>query len=108
MYSKPCLTHVDTASRLISEQEAILYWIFIRVTTLGTEGLLRIFDGWDAAGVEKCRLVVAYNRLYSFYPPFICNDALYIAMDQNITSYSLGYLPAKLVFPERYKVKQHE
>lgn len=99
MYNKPCVTHVDTASRLVHDQEAILYWIFIEVAALGTLGTVKIYDGWDTAGVEKCRLVVGYSRMHHFYPPFICNDALYIEKDQAVTSYSLGFLPAKVVFP---------
>lgn len=104
MYSKPCMTHVDTASRLIYDQEAILYWIFVEAATLNTKGTVVIYDGWDTAGVEKCRLVAGYNRITTFYPPFICNDALYIHKDQAVTSYSLGFLPAKVVFPEAYRV----
>ena len=99
MYSKPCQTHVDTASRLIHDQETILYWIFVEAASLNTKGTLTIYDGWDANGVEKFRHVAGYNRLTTFYPPFICNDALYIETDQTVTSYSLGFLPAKVVFP---------
>lgn len=105
MYEKPCLTHVDTASRLIHDQETILFWIFIEPATKATLGTMNIYDGWDAAGVEKCRLVTGEGRLFTFNPPFICNDALYIVIDQAIASYSLGFLPAKVVLAEDYKVK---
>ena len=105
MFKKPVQTHVDTASRLISEQETILYWIFIEPETKATLGTMNIYDGWDAAGTEKCRLVTGEGRLYHFYPPFICNDGLYIVIDAAIASYSLGFLPAKVVFPEAYKVE---
>ncbi|GAI79706.1 unnamed protein product [marine sediment metagenome] len=108
MYSKPCLTHVDDGNRLIYHQEAILYWIFMEVSVLNAPGTLTIYDGWDAAGVEKFRLIAGYSRIYSFYPPFICNDALYIAVDEHVNSYSLGFLPVKVVFPERYKVAPPE
>ncbi|GAH55615.1 unnamed protein product, partial [marine sediment metagenome] len=38
----------------------------------------------------------------------ICNDALYIHVGTGLTSYSLGFLPAKVVFSERYKVAPPE
>ena len=104
MYKKPCLTHVDTVSRLIYDQEAILYWIFMVPTTLNTVATLTIYDGWDAAGVVKFVYSSGYARMCPFYPPFICNDALYIAADGEVAGYSLGFLPAKVVFPELYKV----
>lgn len=93
MYNKPVLTHVDIASRLISDKPTLVYWIFIRVTNINIEGLLQIYDGWDTAGVEKVRLVVGYNRIHNFYPPFLCNSALYIEMADTVTSYTVGYLP---------------
>lgn len=108
MYSKPCMTHVDTESRLIHDQETILYWIFVEPATKATLGTLSIYDGWSAAGVEKCRLVTGEGRLYTFNPPFICNDALYIAKAVTVASYSLGFLPAKVAFAEDYKVKRLE
>ncbi|GAH84491.1 unnamed protein product, partial [marine sediment metagenome] len=39
MYDKPCQTHVDTVSRLVHDQEAILYWIFVEPTTLNTKAV---------------------------------------------------------------------
>jgi len=99
MYDKPVLTHVDTASRLVHDQEAVLYWIFVEPKTLGTKAVLTVYDGWDAAGVVKFSHDSGYARMCPFHPPFICNDALYIHADSEVASYSLGFLPAKVVYP---------
>ncbi|MBA7572237.1 hypothetical protein ES708_14013 [subsurface metagenome] len=104
MYERPCLTHVDTASRLIHDQEAILFWIILVPAALNAQGTINVYDGWDAAGKLKCIIKAGYARQHCFCPPIGCNDALYIEKDEHVESYSLGFLPTKVAFPEDYKV----
>ena len=100
MENKPVLTHYDTASRLITDKPARVYWIFVRAVTLGTVGTVIVYDGWDTTGTIKISLVVGYNRVNPFVPPFSCAKGLYISMDGAVTSYTVGWLPESVALRE--------
>lgn len=100
MYKRPVMTHVDTASRLVCKQPALVYWTIVNPTVVGTAGTLQIYDGWDTAGVEKVKITTGYDRCGHLYPPVLCGDALYIEKDSNIGSYTIGYLPESVAMRE--------
>jgi len=88
---------IDTAgaatTTLIQKNAADIWWITVSPETLGTAGVIKIYDGFDAAGRSKWQLESGYGLTHNFIPPIPCDQGIYITTDEKIASYTLAYRP---------------
>lgn len=82
---------VHATSLLLSKVTTWVYWIVLNPAAHDTIGTLNLYDGEDANGVERARLASGHSFIYVFSPPIRCQDALYIAIDQAVATYTVGW-----------------
>lgn len=82
---------VQTGSKLFSNETTWVYWVLVNTKTVGTRAVLKVYDGWDANGVERARIESGYDRPCVFIPPIRCQDALYVEADTEISTYAVGW-----------------
>lgn len=100
MYNKPVKTGVGDKDKNFTKEATLVYWVIVNPNTAGTQGTLKIIDGVNANGTERARFTTAYNQHMPFYPPLRCDDGLFIDMDSNIGSYTVGYLTEAIAMGE--------
>ena len=90
---------VDTAGAalgtLIDEDASEIYWISVSPQVLATQGLIQIYDGFDAAGKLVWQLESGFGLTHNFIPPITCNMGIYITTDDKIACYSIAWRPLK-------------
>lgn len=89
---------IDTAegtklTALIQKDPCEIWWIIISPQGLGTQGLLQIYDGFDAGGKLELQIESGYSRQHNFIPPIPCDQGIYIVNDAHVASYTIGYRP---------------
>ena len=88
---------VDTGgvmlTTLIQKDACEVWWITVSPQTLGTQGILQIYDGLDANGKLEFQIEAAYARSPTFIPPIPCDNGLTVYNDTLIASYTIGYRP---------------
>lgn len=91
--SKKCVvTKVATADQLFESEPTRVYWLTVIPQTAGTDGLITIRDGTDANGTPQWQAWVRETKHFHFAPPIRCVMGLFIDVDANIDSYTIGYL----------------
>lgn len=78
-------------STLVNKGSTYVHWISVSAQALNTQGLIQIYDGFDAGGRLVWQLEPGYGRHYNFLPPIICRQGVFVYNDANIASWSLGY-----------------
>lgn len=78
---------------LIQKDACEVSWIVVSPQAIATAGVLKIYDGFDAAGKLRFQIETAYSRPCNFIPPIPCDQGIYIVTDANIASYTLAYRP---------------
>ena len=97
MYDKPVQTGVAEASKAITDEPTLVYWIFVQITTLDTLGTLKIRDGFSTSDKEIARITTLHGGMFPFYPPLRCAAGLYVEATSGVTSFTVGYLFERLV-----------
>ena len=86
---------IDTAgaakSTLIQKDACEVWWITASPETLGTAGVLKLYDGFDAAGKLEWQLESGYALTQNFIPPIPCDKGIFIYNDAHIASYTVAY-----------------
>lgn len=84
----------DEAGRTVIQKDACeVWWIISSPKTLGTQGLLQIYDGFETGGKLKMQLETGYARQHNFIPPIPCDQGVAVYNDGNVASYTIGYRP---------------
>ena len=91
MYNKPVQTEVATADKAITNEPTFLYWVFIEPKTSGAFGTVKVRDGFSTSDKEVARFVTEHGRMFPCYPPVRCAGGLYVDMDAEVRSYTVGY-----------------
>lgn len=90
---------VDTAgaatNTLVNREPTQIHWICYSTQVLNTQGLIQVYDGFDALGKLVWQIEPGYSRQHCFLPPITCDQGVFVANDANIASYVIGYRPLK-------------
>lgn len=86
---------VSGTAMVIERNASEVYWITINAATLGTMGLCRIYDGFDAGGKLMWEMHPGYDRNYNFIPPIPCDQGVFVEIDQSTLCYTIAYRPKK-------------
>lgn len=90
---------VDTGgaatNTLLNREASDVHWISYSPEVIGTQGLIQIYDGFDAAGKLVWQLEPGYARQHCFYPPIPCEQGVFVATDANMASYTIAWRPRK-------------
>lgn len=88
---------VDTGGEelgmLIQKDACEVWWITVSPQALGQEGMLKLYDGFDAGGKLQLQIELGYSHPYSFMPPIPCDQGIYITTNLGIACYTIGYRP---------------
>jgi len=88
---------IDTAgaatTTLIQKDACKAWWITVSPETLGTAGVIKIYDGFDANGKLKWQLESGSGLTHNFIPPIPCDQGIYVTTDNKIASYAIAYRP---------------
>ncbi len=86
---------IDTAdaalTTIIQKDPCEVHWITTSVKTLGTKGVIKIYDGFDTDGKLQWQLEAGYSRQNCFCPAIPCDQGLTVDNDANIASYTIAY-----------------
>lgn len=82
---------VQIASKRFSNETTLVYWVMVNPKTVGTHALIEVFDGWDDSGIKRVEIYTGYDRPCVFLPPIRCQDGLYVKIDAEIYSYTVGW-----------------
>ncbi len=86
---------VDTGgaakSTIINRDPTEIHWISISAQALATQGMVQIYDGFDAGGRLMFQIEPGYSRQHVFSAPIVCNQGLFVYADANIASYTIGF-----------------
>lgn len=85
-------TYYGAAAKEVSPEPARVYWLHVEAKTAGTIGKVDIFDGNGTGDWRVARITEAYGNTHPFNPPIKCKRALYVDMDANVISYTVGYI----------------
>ena len=78
---------------VIQKDASKIWWLSVSPETIGTAGVIKIYDGFDADGKLAYQLELGSARHPNFIPPIFCGQGICIVNDANIASYTLGYCP---------------
>ncbi len=92
MQEKTVETYYGAANAQVYESPSRVYWLHIEAKTAGTIGNVDIYDGNSSNDPRAARITEAYGNTHSFYPPIKCNRAIYVAIDANVTSFTIGFI----------------
>jgi len=86
-------TEQAALTTIINKDPSEVWWITVSPTTMGTVGVVKIYDGFDAGGKLRWIIEAGYSRLYPFIPPIPCDQGITVYSDTNVASYTIGYRP---------------
>lgn len=90
---------VDTGgaitNTLIDEDASEVYWISVSPQALATQGLIQIYDGFDAGGKLVWQQEPGQATPENFIPPIHCEQGVFVYTDANIACYTIGWRPKK-------------
>lgn len=78
---------------LIQKDACEVWWITTSPQALGTQGMLKLYDGFDAAGKLEWQAEPGYARQHNFIPPIPCDQGITVYNDTHIASYTIAYRP---------------
>lgn len=88
---------VDTGGAALTttleKEPCELYWVTVNLESPGTQGVVKVYDGYNTDGKLEWQLEPAYSRNHNFVPCIHLDSALTIDNDANIASYTVGYRP---------------
>jgi len=96
-YERGVTTWVGDADKLVESQSCLVWWLVISPKTSGTAGRLIIRDGFSSSGKEVFRIRTAYARCCPLPAPLRLATGLFIDVDDNIDSYTVGYLTEEML-----------
>lgn len=82
-------------STLIQKDACQVWWITISPQAINTQGMLQIYDGFDAGGKLVLQCETGYAHQHSFIPPIPCDQGIFVYNDANVASYTIAYRPKK-------------
>lgn len=78
---------------LIQKDACEVWWITINITKVQS-GLLKIYDGFDAAGKLEWQFEGYREPCHcNFIPPIPCDYGITVYNDANVASYTIAYRP---------------
>ena len=90
---------VDTAgaatNTIINRDASEVWWISVAVQTSKTQGLIQIFDGFDAGGKLVWQFEPWESEHANFVPPIHCEQGVFVYTDAHIASYTIGWRAKK-------------
>jgi len=90
---------IDTAgvatNTIINRDASGVWWISVAVQTSKTQGLIQIYDGFDAGGKLVWQFEPWESEHANFVPPIHCEMGVFVYNDAHIASYTIAYRPKK-------------
>lgn len=96
---------VDTGggatTTLIQKDACEIWWITVSPETPGTNGVIKIYDGFDTDGKLEWQLESSVGLTHNFIPPIPCDYGIYVTTDANVASYAIAFRPKSWGRPVR-------
>lgn len=86
-------TDGEEKSTLIQKDACEVWWITISHEAAGVQGLLQIYDGFDASGKLEWQIEPGYARQHNFIPPIPCDQGIFVYNNGGIASYTIAFRP---------------
>lgn len=83
----------DPTATLIQKDACEIWWIQVTPDHPGTQGEIRIYDGFDAGGKMVYASDIAYAHPTNFIPPIPCDQGIFVTTDDHLAGYTIGYRP---------------
>jgi len=80
---------------LIQTDVCEVWWINASPETLNTQGLLQIYDGFDATGKLEFQCEFGYCHQHNFTPPIPCDYGIYVVVNAQVASYTIAFRPKR-------------
>lgn len=88
---------VHTTARLLQTQPTLVFWIAVNPKTINTEAVLALYDGQNTSGTKRQEIATGYALQLLFQPPIRFSQGLYVDIDAQIDSYTIGYLTEEAI-----------
>lgn len=92
MYDEPVMTQCLTEDKVIEDEPTLVYWLIVNGSSMAHRGILSLYDGLSTQGEMIARVETYGACVPVFYPPIRCKHGVYIAINDRVSYYTIGYL----------------
>ena len=93
----PVSPQVHTTSKLLESQATLVFWLVVNPKTVSTEATIALHDGQNTSGTKRLEIATGYAFHPIFTPPIRFQHGLYVAIDTQVASYTVGYLTEEAI-----------